>query len=423
MQLKEGGVREADRVFVYRASRSLKDSPLFYRLLYKYARFAFKLFYKRLVIKGSEQIPADKPLIFASNHQNALMDALAMLFAANRPVFFLARADLFNKPFVARILNFLKIMPVFRPRDQVDIVTENKVVFNQVARLLSEGQPMGILPEGTYTPDKRLQTLKKGICRMAFEAAEATGFKMDLHIVPTGLDYSDYHRQGSDLLILFGKPIKVSDYYELYRANPNRALTVLRDTLAESIRELMINIDIPEEYNFIYNYSQEETEKYLRTLKGGVSAHDFIIVRFNKMKEETEKLKLLHRNNQEAYNALKGTRPDLNKKLKRSSSGKMVGLKGNSDSKPGSFRKRFLFGLLSLAAYTLNFLPFALSNYYSGKVKDKQFVGTMKYGTGLVLFPFWYLLLLVVLIPVFGVLPGTVITLIALVMAVLGLSR
>lgn len=405
-----------------KAARRLKDASFAYRMLYKYARFAFKLFYTNLVIRGSEQIPADKPLIFASNHQNALMDALAMLFAANRPVFFLARADLFKNPFFARILTFLKIMPVFRPRDQVDIVSENKEVFHETARLISLGQPMGILPEGTYTPDKRLQTLKKGICRMAFEAAEATGFTMDLHIVPTGLDYSDYHRQGSDLLIIFGDPIKVSDYYELYKTNPNRALTVLRDTLAESIRGLMINIDIPEEYDFIYNYSQEETKKYLRTLEGRMPAHDFIIVRFNKMKEESEKLKLLCRNNPEAYTALKETRPDLQQKLKKSKSG-LFGLQGNAESRSGSLIKRNLFGLLSLAAYILNFLPFTLSHYYSGKVKDKQFVGTMKYGTGLVFFPLWYLLLFVVLIPFIGVLTGTIITLIALTMAVLALSR
>ncbi len=404
-----------------KAARRLKDAPFAYRLLYKYARFAFKLFYTNLVIRGSEQIPSDKPLIFASNHQNALMDALAMLFAANRPVFFLARADLFKNPFFARILTFLKIMPVFRPRDQVDIVSENKEVFHETARLISLGQPMGILPEGTYTPDKRLQTLKKGICRMAFEAAEATGFTMDLHIVPTGLDYSDYHRQGSDLLIIFGDPIKVSDYYELYKTNPNRALTVLRDTLAESIRSLMINIDIPEEYDFIYNYSQEQTGKYLQTLKGGISAHDFIIARFNKMKEETEKLKLLHRNNQEAYNVLKGTRPDLQQKLKKSKS-HIFGLQENTDTWPKPLLKRIIFSLLSIAAYTLNFVPFALSHYYSGKVKDKQFVGTMKYGTALVLFPLWYLLLLAVLLPVLGVLTGTVITLIAMIIAVLALS-
>jgi 1-acyl-sn-glycerol-3-phosphate acyltransferase len=394
-----------------KAARSLNEASLSYRLLYKYARFVFKLFYTQLVIKDLENVPSDKPLIFASNHQNALMDALAMLFAANRPVFFLARADLFKRPFIARILTFLKIMPVFRPRDQVDIVSENKEVFHETARLISLGQPMGILPEGTYTPDKRLQTLKKGICRMAFEAAEATGFAMDLHIVPTGLDYSDYHRQGSDLLIKFGKPIKVADYYDLYKSNPNRALTVLRDTLADSIRNLMINIDIPEEYVFIYNYSQEKTNKYL-------DEHHFrdkearLTERFNKMKQESERLKLIYRNDIDAYLQLKTSRPDLQDKIVKCEP------KVSVIKKPGN-----VFSvLITLLALVLNFLPFILSKHFSSGVKDPQFVGTMKYGTSLVLFPIWYLLLLLILIPVFGFIAGLSVVILAIVTAVLYLK-
>ncbi len=394
-----------------KAVRRLNEASLSYRLLYKYARFVFKLFYTQLVIKDLEKVPTDKPLIFASNHQNALMDALAMLFAANRPVFFLARADLFKSPFIARILTFLKLMPVFRPRDQVDIVSENKEVFHETARLISLGQPMGILPEGTYTPDKRLQTLKKGICRMAFEAAEVTGFTMDLHIVPTGLDYSDYHRQGSDLLIKFGEPIKVADYYELYKSNPNRALTVLRDTLADSIRKLMINIDIPEEYVFIYNYSQEQTNKYL-------NEHHFrnkeerLTERFNKMKQESERLKFLYRTDIDAYLQLKTSRPELQYKIVKCEP------KVSVIKKPGN-----VFSvLISLLALALNFLPFILSKHFSSGVKDPQFVGTMKYGTSLVLFPIWYLLLLLILIPVFGFITGLSVVILAIVTAVIYLK-
>jgi len=52
-------------------------------------------FYKKFVVLGSENIPIDKPLIFTPNHQNALMDALALLFSMNKILVFIARSDYF----------------------------------------------------------------------------------------------------------------------------------------------------------------------------------------------------------------------------------------------------------------------------------------------------------------------------------------
>ncbi|MEI6062544.1 MAG: 1-acyl-sn-glycerol-3-phosphate acyltransferase, partial [Bacteroidota bacterium] len=81
-----------------------------YSILYVWTFIAHRLYYRRITVVGLEKIPADTPVIYAPNHQNALMDPLAVAFAARRQLAFLARADIFQKPAVARLLNMLQIL-------------------------------------------------------------------------------------------------------------------------------------------------------------------------------------------------------------------------------------------------------------------------------------------------------------------------
>ena len=59
------------------------------------------VFYRKVIVMGQENINPDDHLIFAPNHQNALMDALAVLFTHNGQPVFLARADIFRKKLMA----------------------------------------------------------------------------------------------------------------------------------------------------------------------------------------------------------------------------------------------------------------------------------------------------------------------------------
>jgi len=70
-------------------------------------------------VLGRENIPTDCPVIFAPNHINALMDAIAIHSIApyKVPVIFLARADIFNNKKSAQLLKSAKILPAFRMRD------------------------------------------------------------------------------------------------------------------------------------------------------------------------------------------------------------------------------------------------------------------------------------------------------------------
>ncbi|HCY01414.1 MAG TPA: hypothetical protein DG754_14855 [Bacteroidales bacterium] len=65
-----------------------------YYVLKLYVDLCFKFYFKS-TIEGLENIPKDKPIILAPNHQNALMDALAVLCTKTWQPVFVAPAGIF----------------------------------------------------------------------------------------------------------------------------------------------------------------------------------------------------------------------------------------------------------------------------------------------------------------------------------------
>src|SRR5512133_623451 len=202
-----------------------------------------KVFYRKVIVVGRENINPDHHLIFAPNHQNALMDALAVLFTHKGQLIFLARADIFKKKPVAALLYFLKILPVYRIRDGFSSLKGNDEIFTKTIDVLKNKNGLVILPEGDHAGFRRLRQLKKGICRIAFQAEEATGYDLKLKIIPVGLEFTHYTRYRQVLTVVYGRPIEVSDYTDLYKASPEKAFNELRERLSDEIKNLMVHIE------------------------------------------------------------------------------------------------------------------------------------------------------------------------------------
>lgn len=119
-----------------------------YHLLKSYHDFCFKIYFKTTVI-GQDKVPFDKSLIFAANHQNSLIDALAILTSRRCQPVFLARADVFKTPTLKKILTFLKILPVYRIRDGYQNLTLNDDIFRKTLDVLKNHNGIGICRKGT----------------------------------------------------------------------------------------------------------------------------------------------------------------------------------------------------------------------------------------------------------------------------------
>ena len=363
-----------------------------YRIIYAYSSVVHRLYYRKITVVGLEKIPADTPVLFAPNHQNALMDALAVLFAARKPVGFLARADIFKKPSIAKTLNLLKILPIYRIRDGVEMLGRNQEVFDNTIDVLNSNTPICILPEGNHEGKKQLRSLKKGIFRIAFQAEASTDFKLNLHIIPVGLDYSDYFNPGSDLVVVFGKPIKVADYATQYLENEQKTIHNLMDLLAESMRSVMIHIP-DENYELIYNISEIYEPNVWNTCN--IKRHPFnkLTIRQYIVQKATEAFSRFPEKAAELQHELS----IYTKKLSRK------GLKDCDLQQkaplglPVLIELAFTILLLPIHVYgmILNYLPYKIPFWLAAKIQDKHFKSSVQFGISLLLFPVYYLIILI----------------------------
>ncbi len=215
-----------------------------------------KIYYKKIVISNAEYVPRDGHLIFTPNHQNALMDPLAIILALKTQPVFVARSDIFKKPLIAKFLILIKILPIYRIRDGFSSLKKNNEVFTKTIDVIENKNGLCVLPEGNHEGHRRLRPFKKGFARIAFQTEEANDFKMDIKIVPVGLDYSSYEKCRSVLHINFGKPLPVSDFYEIYKKNNVKGINALKDELSKHLKPLMVNIE-SEEFYSLYDELRE----------------------------------------------------------------------------------------------------------------------------------------------------------------------
>jgi len=117
----------------------------------------------RVEVKGKERIPTG-PCIFAANHTSSA-DAPAVVGAIPRRIAILLKRSLFEWPIVGQAFHLAHFIPVDRFNRESAIESLEKAT-----EALRQGQSFLIYPEGTRSPDGRLQEFKKGTAVMAIKA-------------------------------------------------------------------------------------------------------------------------------------------------------------------------------------------------------------------------------------------------------------
>lgn len=227
----------------------IQDKDWLYAFLRPYVDWVFRRSYRSFRYTGKENIPTDGAVIFAPNHTNALCDAMAILGIDHGQKVFVARADIFKDPKKAKILTWLKIMPINRVRDGLDEVRHNDETINKAVDTLHDGIPFCILPEGTHRPKHSLLPLSKGIFRIALQANESFGEEKPIYIVPVGLEYGDYFHLWDSLTVNIGKPIDVTAFAKAHAdLERPQLMMALREELTLRMRELIIWVPDDEQY-------------------------------------------------------------------------------------------------------------------------------------------------------------------------------
>ena len=115
----------------------------------------------RLSRTGREHVPTSGPVIFAANHRSFL-DPFVIGCLVRRPVYYVAKRELFERRWQARLLNALGAFPVDRGRGDADMIATAKAI-------LARGDCVVIFPEGTRVRPGPLGRPKRGVGRLALE--------------------------------------------------------------------------------------------------------------------------------------------------------------------------------------------------------------------------------------------------------------
>lgn len=252
--------------------------------------------FRRYRIVGRENIP-EGACLYGSNHCNTLMDAMVILATTNEKKVFIARADIFQNPKTAKILRWMRILPIYRIRDGIGAVRDkNGDTMDQAMDVMYDEVPLYLFPEATHRTKHSLRPISKGIFHIALGANNKYGKEKPVYIVPVGLEYGDYFRFRSTILLSYGEPINVSEFVK-GREEENEAVilnelkTVLRERMAKLISFIP---DEDEDYEAIWELTKIRAGKQPCSLKKRLENNKQKIAEILDFKEkEPEKAKTL----------------------------------------------------------------------------------------------------------------------------------
>lgn len=125
-----------------------------YYFFYTLSKIIARAFFNYRVIHPERMIESG-PLILAMNHQSYFDPPLAGI-CSRRGVYYLARKTLFSIPLLGKLLPDFNVIPVDRDGNDMSAL-------KNIIRLIRQGEGVILFPEGTRSPDGKLQAGRSGI--------------------------------------------------------------------------------------------------------------------------------------------------------------------------------------------------------------------------------------------------------------------
>ena len=188
----------------------------------------------RPAVEGLEHIPADGPLILASNHLS-FADSIVIPVVVPRKVVFMAKSDYFTGPglkgrAIKAWFEMLDMIPVDRDDNQSALAA-----LDIAMEVLERGEAFGVYPEGTRSRDGRLYRGRTGVAQLALVSGAP--------IVPVGLIGTERLQPVGTTVpriikvqVRFGAPIEVAERYD--GVPPGKARRDITDEVMSAIQRL-----------------------------------------------------------------------------------------------------------------------------------------------------------------------------------------
>lgn len=365
----------------------IKNWSIPYVVGYFLVLIGVKSYFRKAQFKGKHNIPKNKPILFASNHQSAFLDGAVIGYAIGKPIYFLGRADIFKKKVARFFLNSFNSMPIYREKDGGDTQKKNNEIFQKFYDILSKKHPIVIFPEGNHGKHKQLRPLKKGVFRIGVGAENKYNKELDVHVVPVGIDYEKHGTMGGSLLIQFGEPIRILDYINEDLETQEANYVVLVNELRKRMSGIMIDIQEMEYYDLIHHTVTgfDDEIKKLESSKG-----KSLLSIFTRHKGFISKIERLIKEDENETKRIKQIESEFSTLLSKTKLKTWLFQKASHSTIGPIFLMILLFPV-HLYGVINNYLPYRIPAYFiEKKVKDEHFHASLKLISGALLFViFW----------------------------------
>jgi 1-acyl-sn-glycerol-3-phosphate acyltransferase len=198
-------------------------------MLYSVAVAVLRVLFFLLGLKteGIHKLPEKGPVIVAANHVSN-WDPIIVAVALKRPIYFMAKEELFKNKLLGILLAKLHAFPV--RRGSADIKAIRKAM-----EILADGQVLGIFPEGSRKKVAPDSTVQAGVAMIALKSRTPV-----LPIACLGTERSIPFGWTNPLLLRVGELIKVEKYAE--EKVKASVLEKLSNEIMERINKLKINV-------------------------------------------------------------------------------------------------------------------------------------------------------------------------------------
>ncbi|HEY4800388.1 MAG TPA: 1-acyl-sn-glycerol-3-phosphate acyltransferase [Bacteroidia bacterium] len=354
---------------------------------------AIRVFYKNFYIRNAQNLPFGIPVIIASNHPNAVIDACAITAFTKQHSHYLARGDAFKKKFFRWLLTRMGLVPIYRLQEGAENLHLNQQTFQICFDLLRKKKTILIFSEGLCIQERRLRKLKKGTARIAFSAEEIFNWDLGLVVVPVGMNYSDPKKFRSTLVVNYGEPIRMKSFQELYLKDKAAAINEFTRHLQNKLSELVVHINNKDNDELVADIEEIIHEQAVQQSARNISGDE---IRFVTTRKIVDTINLAGENRAERVAFLKNKIRDYFAQLAQiRTKDRMVRGYAERPFHLSSFIYYFLLLLVGFPFHLFglinNYLPYKIAYTTADRVaKEVEFHATVNAVLGLLLYVVFY---------------------------------
>jgi 1-acyl-sn-glycerol-3-phosphate acyltransferase len=211
---------------------------LLFKLLKYPSKLALLFFCRHITIQNKAVLKKNGPILIACNHPNSFLDAIILATLFKKPIYSLARGDVFKNKRIAKILIALNILPVFRITEGAENLNTNYDTFAKCREIFKQNGVVLIFSEGLCINEWNLRALKKGTARLAFSAWNEG---IDLTVIPAGINYQSFHSFGKNVQLNFGTPILKNNFN--IKETEGVSIKIFNEQLKNELKKLVVEIE------------------------------------------------------------------------------------------------------------------------------------------------------------------------------------